>query len=245
MSKMSRSSSTIDPSSFLRTLQSTISQLRPTFHYNVQQDVAEVLDLVLTELAGPSNFAQDLSSLTITYTKTCNECFFSYNTEEFQTMLVLPVSNSVQSSLDNYLKEEQLCGSNQWFCPICEKLCDASLETRISSCSKFLIVQLRRFSHNQGVFQKNNAIVQCLPSTDSKTTDFLRLPAIVEDDVSLFNGYSLMATINHSGTLNNGHYWAYIKKANSWLLCNDTLVCDVKPSALNNKSVYVLFYERK
>ena len=33
------------------------------------------------------------------------------------------------------------------------------------------------------------------------------VPITVEDEVSCTNKYSLIATINHSGTLNRGHYW--------------------------------------
>ena len=37
----------------------------------------------------------------------------------------------------------------------------------------------------------------------------------MEDEVSFKNKYSLIATINHSGTLNRGHYWAFIKDLHS------------------------------
>ena len=108
MSQMQRSSSTIDPSNFLRVLQSTISNTKPNFQYNTQHDVTEVLEIVLAELTGPSNLARDLISLTICYTKTCNECYFSYKTYETQTILVLPVGKSVQSSLDSYFKRRRI-----------------------------------------------------------------------------------------------------------------------------------------
>ena len=34
------------------------------------------------------------------------------------------------------------------------------------------------------------------------------VPITIEDEVSFTNKYSLIATINHSGTSNMGHYWA-------------------------------------
>ena len=68
----------------------------------------------------------------------------------------------------------------------------------------------------------------------------------------------IVATINHSGMLARGHYWAFVKDdlSDSWWKCDDTAVlkvkpswkCDdtavlkVKPSDLNNSSVYVLFF---
>ena len=47
-------------------------------------------------------------------------------------------------------------------------------------------------------------------------------PITVEDEVSFINKYSLIATINHSGNLNRGHYCAFIRDLNS--MTNDKLV---------------------
>ena len=65
-----------------------------------------------------------------------------------------------------------------------------------------------------------------------------------EEDISFTNEYRLVATINHSGTLARGHYWAFVKDdlSDSWWKCDDRAVLKVKPSDLNNSSVYVLFF---
>ena len=41
-----------------------------------------------------------------------------------------------------------------------------------------------------------------------------------------------MASINHSGTLDQGHYWATVKDLSSgdWLSCNDKVVLTSKKS---------------
>ena len=67
----------------------------------------------------------------------------------------------------------------------------------------------------------------------------------IEDNVSFSKEFSLVATINHSGSLNSGHYWAFIKDniSKSWFKC-DRSVLKVKPSTLNNTTSYVLFYVR-
>jgi ubiquitin C-terminal hydrolase len=87
---------------------------------------------------------------------------------------------------------------------------------------------------------KDNRLVECLPNTNH----ILNIPITIDDTVSFSNKFSLVATINHSGNLVAGHYWAFIKEknSNSWLQCNDKSVLKVKPSALNNNSFYVLFY---
>ena len=52
------------------------------------------------------------------------------------------------------------------------------------------------------------------------------VPINVKDEVSFTNKYSLISTINDLGTLNRGHYWAFIKDlhSSSWYSCNDKLV---------------------
>ena len=54
----------------------------------------------------------------------------------------------------------------------------------------------------------------------------LRLPISGDEQVCLFKEFTLKETINHSGTLQAGHYWAHIKDEDNHdlLKCNDTSV---------------------
>ena len=73
-----------------------------------------------------------------------------------------------------------------------------------------------------GQLVKGETLVSC---TQSQLGQYLSVPITIEDEVSFINKYSLIATINHSGTLSRGHYWAYIKDLHlpCWYLCNDKL----------------------
>ena len=66
----------------------------------------------------------------------------------------------------------------------------------------------------------------------------------VEDEVSFTSKYYLIATINHSGSLNRGHYWTFIKDihSSSWYSCNDKLVFNFEESSPSNTTQYILFY---
>ena len=57
----------------------------------------------------------------------------------------------------------------------------------------------------------------------------LKVPITVEDEVSFISKYSLLASINYSGTLDQGHYWAVVKNLNSgnWLSCNYKIILTV------------------
>ena len=78
LSKLTKSTSAVDPSSFLRALQHKISVIKNApFNINSQQDVPEILQVVLDELCGPSVVANDIASSTITSTTSCNTFFLS------------------------------------------------------------------------------------------------------------------------------------------------------------------------
>ena len=71
-----------------------------------------------------------------------------------------------------------------------------------------LATQLFRFSTQGGQLVKDETLASC---TQSQTGQHLTVPTTIEDEISFMNKYSLTATINHSSTLNRGHYWACIK----------------------------------
>ena len=202
MSLLKRSSSSLDPSNFLRALAQKVSINRGIqFDFNTQQDVPEILEVILDELIGLSPLADSILS----------------------------------SSLNRFLRSVSLSGDDQWLCPTCSVKRESSKEYSISSCGKVLIVQLKRFSRCRGSIIKDTKLVHCLP----EPTHILTVPVHSSDSVSFSNRYSLIATINHSGTLQAGHYWAFIKDAsnNTWLKCKDRSVITVPPSALNKQFV--------
>ena len=100
-----------------------------------------------------------------------------------------------------------------------------------------LLVQLLRYNNFKGAVIKNNMRVNCCSET-------LRLPISADEQVCLYKEFTLKATINHSGTLQGGHYWAHIKNEDhcGWVKCNDTSVIATSFIGLRNTSSYVLFY---
>ena len=79
---------------------------------------------------------------------------------------------------------------------------------------------LKCFCADHDTVIKDNLFFKCLPE------DPLQFTITDKNKVSFFSNYSLVATINHSGNLNNGHDWAIIKEfiTNQWFACNDKVV---------------------
>ena len=239
MSLLQRSISPVDPSSFLRALQCRIStSIDASFNFNTQQDVPDILRILLDEFKGSSIIAQDIVATTVQTTVMCDVCFCSSTKEDKLDILTLPTRKHISNSIHQLLQIQPLSGDNMWFCPYCNSKQNATTQSSITNSGSILILQLMRYDNCLGNVYKNNKRVLCLPTSNHQ----LKLPINLANEVSFSKEYSLVATINHSGNLNAGHYWAFVKDSDAWLECNDSSVLKVKSSALNNTSCYVLFY---
>ena len=138
-------------------------------------------------------------------------------------MLVISFSPNINSSLSKFLKLEILESENKWFCPSCNCLTESTSETTIISSRSILVTQLSRFSVSYSKLRKDQQLFNC--SLESE----LNVHITFGDEVSFSSKYSFMASINLSGTLDQGHYWAVMKDLNSggWLSCNDKFVLTV------------------
>ena len=205
-----RSNKPVDPSNFLWALSRKISESRHVpFNFNSQQDAAEVLQFVIDELKGTSVAASDLISNTIDINISCNQCFCFSAKEEKLDILTIPVSPNINSSLSKFLKPEILESGNEWFCPSCNCLTESARDTSITGFSSILVIQLSRFSTTHSRLLKDQQVFNCFPELE------LKVPITVEDEVSFSSKYSLVASINHSDTLDQGHYWAVVKDSNT------------------------------
>ena len=236
-----RSTVPIDSSNFLWGLKCKISSTcSPPFDFNHQQNVAEILQVVFDELKGTSIRADDLLSNTLNTTITCNSCFCSAVGEEKLDIVSIPMADNVNSSLEKFLSSELLKLENEWFCSSSNSCKESIIDTSFIQSAPVLVIHLKRFCIQHDKVIKDNQFFQCFLENS------LQIRITNSNKVSFFNNCSLLATINHSGSLNNGHYWAVIKDdvTNQWFSYNDRIVFKIKADDLDNKTPYVLFYVR-
>ena len=128
--------------------------------------------------------------------------------------------------------------------PFVNTFTDFTMENYISTAGSVVIVQLERFSYVDGHPLRNNGVINCL----SPSCNFDLAVTVSEFDPDIFfsSKYSLVATINHSGTLDKGHYTAFVKDSKSldWYFCNDKSVSKALSTSVNNTTSYLLFYVR-
>ena len=111
MSLLKTSKSPLDPSQFLHFLKQIIVRSgRADFNIFQPQDACEVLGCMLDEFCSESILASNLTKIHVKNTVSCNSCTECNISEDPLTILQLPVSESVQSSINSFLKPENLVG---------------------------------------------------------------------------------------------------------------------------------------
>lgn len=133
-------------------------------------------------------------------------------------------------------KAEILEGKDAYACSKCKSLQKATKKHEIHSVPPILIICLQRFKN--GV--KNTEKID-FPLEGLDMSNYVKNGAI----------YDLYGVVNHSGTLNFGHYTAqcFNQAHQKWFNFNDSFVSEVSPSDLRDDIVtpraYVLFYQRR
>lgn len=132
-------------------------------------------------------------------------------------------SINMEHCFTKFGEREFLYGSNQWFCPKCKTKVEAVKKLEIDEVPDLTILTFARF---QGEV-KNCALIN------------------IYENINLEGRrLTLIATVNHNGSVNGGHYTAKIKRNNIWYIANDA---SVYPTTINNvisdPSIYLAFYQ--
>lgn len=150
--------------------------------------------------------------------------------------------NQTDYGLEEWIKQmsfpQKFENFNKWFCPHCKKFVNAVVNATIWSVADVLIMQLQRFTQENGEYKKLNVVVDFPTEIDMS-------PYLVGPQKDKEQKYRLYAYINHIGTLNGGHYTANIFDSTdeSWYTYNDEAVYKAS-SNTKSSNPYILFYKR-
>lgn len=177
---------------------------------------------------------------------TCSSCRHQNINLNPMNVLCLPIDHlasadggTVYNCMDHYFNTEELDGD--YACDKCKNKAHNTITRSILTLPNVLIISLKRFAYDQRThrMRKVNNLVGY-----PMTLDISKYNPITPLDAKPAT-YRLISTVNHSGTLDFGHYYSYIKSDDHWYLANDTRMSNVDEShVLNNPSAYILFYER-
>ena len=174
------------------------------------------------------------------------KCTCNFETYSFQKILDFPLllqknkSISIEELLNEYFEGESIEFETK--CEKCGEKTVHEKQVKISQPPNVLILSLQRINERTGT--KNNSQVSF--------PDELDLGKYIEHECWKENKakYTLYGIGNHSGSLNFGHYYAYIKINKSsldegkWYEYNDSIVSSYTYSSNSSSTAYVLFYKK-
>ena len=171
------------------------------------------------------------------------KCECDFETYSFEKILDLPLllpkqksSINIKDLLDEYFDSERIKFETK--CEKCKKKEWHTKVIKISQPPNILILSLQRQNPRTGT--KNNSYVDFSDELDMSV--YLDHECWNKNDAK----YSLYGIGNHSGSINFGHYYAYIKINNSWYSFNDSSVSPHSKGENNSSSeAYILFYKKK
>jgi ubiquitin carboxyl-terminal hydrolase 8 len=158
----------------------------------------------------------------------------------FMINLSLPSDNrnpSLIDCLDLYVNGELLEGENAWYNEETKEKQNVQKKIMYWSMPTILAIDIKRFNHRN---QKNQVLVT-FPITDLDLSNYI----VGYKKESYI--YDLYGICNHSGSVEGGHYTAFVKNANGkWYHFNDTHVKEIDDlSELVTPKAYCLFYRKK
>ena len=226
----------VDPSTLLYNIQSFVRTTSDkTFDINTQQDAAHMLEILFNNITDDLNAVAPYFSIFSFSKLTCSSCNSSHAIPETSFMLQIPSSTSTVSSLQKVLTEEVLDG--HIFCSTCNSNQVTRKLFSISETGVYIFVHIKRFQQMGDILRKDLAHIECEKE--------INIPLSYRDEVFFTKSYRLVGTINHSGSINSGHYTSTIYDDNLkvWFHCNDKAV--LQTQGIPNKHVYIAIYKSK
>lgn len=151
---------------------------------------------------------------------------------------------TLEECFKEYTSEDKLDDNNKFICSNCSgkggeiQLRSAVKQLQLHTLPEVFIIHLKRFNIDHIV---------------TKNTMHVEYPLLIDvgryctgqlsNDKRQSTRYSLFAVIQHIGTLNFGHYTAYIKMDDHWYKADDSLVTEVTEREALHQEAYILFYE--
>ena len=137
--------------------------------------------------------------------------------------------------------EETLDADNLWKCDGCHNKVRAIKKTKLWTTPPIIVIQLKRFG-DTGTTRDGRVIDYPLDNLDVRCV-------LSEDQIdgNLYPLYKLQSVINHTGTINFGHYYSYIKNEENdmWYIFDDHNVRRISTDIIVTSNAYILFYIRK
>lgn len=150
------------------------------------------------------------------------------------------IFSTIDQSIHNFFDEEKLPHPNEKKYPTYYQKISRSI---VLFTPKYVMIRLKRFSMD-GIDGAGNILYKKL-SQKYIVSQMIELPYAYSESSKTLQ-YKLVATVNHEGSLNSGHYYSYIfhENINGWKKHNDKQVTKVLSDDMvySNSDSYLLLF---
>ena len=175
---------------------------------------------------------------TMTQCSLCKNIFYNYQKFEFISFGTQKYKNdifNIYSGFNDYQEIQYLTGNNQYYCQICQKLCDATICCKIIQPPNKLVINIdygknKKYEVRQLVFDEMIDITNYINFNFGKR--------II---------YRLLGVCTHLGFSGaSGHYIAYCRnnRTGKWYNFNDSSCRECSMHEIYGGSPYLLLYEQ-
>lgn len=138
------------------------------------------------------------------------------------------IKNNNQMNLNSFLLTQNTYVDKHHICSLCNYVGEKYKTSQLVMVPEILFVMSKKYKYDQSGGRKLDIY-----------TDFPEELVFKGNDNKQMI-YKAVAQIEHSGSLNGGHYWAICKRNNKWYYVNDMSVSEDKFNPTNN--TYVVIY---
>ncbi|XP_018495456.1 ubiquitin carboxyl-terminal hydrolase 22 [Galendromus occidentalis] len=156
--------------------------------------------------------------------------------------------------LENFTRAEHLGSAAKIKCSKCNSYQESTKQLTFKKLPLVVSFHLKRFEHSKLLHKKVSTPIAFPQQLD--LSPYMAKPEEQEEadptstshdpSFSRPHTYSLFGVVIHQGTLQTGHYTAYIRQSpNGWFKCDD---CEIKTATIEevlNCEAYLLFYHKK
>lgn len=181
-----------------------------------------------------------------------SDCGFSSNKFDpfLHLALQMPVKNddsllksdlNIEDCINEYCREEILDSNNLWHCEGCDNNVRAIKKLQLWTAPPVLVIQLKRFGMART--RKDGRLV----NYPMNHFDISSMISPYNFDENKCYKYRLQCVINHTGSLNGGHYYTYCLDEDSgqWYKYDDLIVNKISENVIITHNAYLLFYMRE
>uniref|UniRef100_A0A6G1SBH2 Ubiquitin carboxyl-terminal hydrolase n=1 Tax=Aceria tosichella TaxID=561515 RepID=A0A6G1SBH2_9ACAR len=165
---------------------------------------------------------------------------------------------SLLECLERFTRQEHLGSAAKIKCSKCQSYQESTKQLSMKKLPIVASFHLKRFSHSNRLHKKISTFIsfplyldmspfkasrRAPPNNNNSNNRNEHKDEDEEEDASC--KYCLFAVVNHSGTIETGHYTAYIRQCrDQWFKCDDHLITRATVQEVLQSEGYLLFYHK-